>query len=169
MPFELRRAESADIPYLMATERGPGFATFVARSESDEHAGFLASPQCAVFIGMRDGAPIGFAILRDIEDRNGNVYLKRIAVAAPDHGEGTALLNALGDWIFAFAASHRFWLDCFEDNLRAQRAYTKIGISVDGRLREAYRLPDGQRKTLVMMAVTRPEWEARREISRRSS
>ena len=38
-----------------------------------------------------------------------------------------------------------------------------IRLTRDGVLRQAYRLPDGRRKDLTLMALTRPEWEARSE------
>ena len=56
----------------------------------------------------------------------------------------------------------RFHLDCFADNVRAQRAYTKLGFSRDGVLRKAYRQADGTRTDLVMMAILKSEWEGRR-------
>ncbi len=65
------------------------------------------------------------------------------------------------DWAFASTAAHRFYLDCFQENLRARRAYAKLGFSEDGILREAYLGPDGRRRDLTLMALTRPEWRAR--------
>ena len=38
-------------------------------------------------------------------------------------------------------AAHRFWLDCFADNARAQSVYEKLGFTRDGVLREAYLAP----------------------------
>ena len=47
----------------------------------------LASPRYAYFVGeAADGAIAAFAILRDLEDPHGNLYLKRIAVARPEEG-----------------------------------------------------------------------------------
>ncbi len=43
--------------------------------------------------------------------------------------------------------AERFHLDCFADNLRAQRSYEKLGFTRDGVLRQAYRLADGTRTT----------------------
>ena len=54
-----------------------------------------------------------------------------------------------------------FHLDCFADNARAQRSYEKLGFTRDGVLRKAYRLADGTRADLVMMALLKTEWEAR--------
>ena len=55
--------------------------------------------------------------------------------------------------------AERFHLDCFADNLRAQRSYEKLGFTRDGVMRKAYRLANGTRTDLVMMAILKSEWE----------
>ena len=90
-----------------------------------------------------------------------NLYLKRIAVARPGQGLGTAFLSLVLDEAFGPMGAERFHLDCFADKLRAQRSYEKLGFTRDGVLRKAYRLADGTRADLVMMAILKSEWEAR--------
>ena len=58
-------------------------------------------------------------------------------------------------------ATHRFWLITFDSNARAQRVYEKLGFSRDGALREAYLGTDRRRRDPTLMALLRPEWEAR--------
>jgi RimJ/RimL family protein N-acetyltransferase len=76
-------------------------------------------------------------------------------------GLGTAFLSLVLDEAFGPMGAERFHLDRFADNVRAQRAYVKLGFSRDGVLRQAYRLSHGTRTHLVMMAILRHEWEAR--------
>jgi RimJ/RimL family protein N-acetyltransferase len=152
-PDSLRLASPADLDAVMEWERGPGYEAFVGRSSRAEHEAMHADPRYVYLIG--EGA---FAILRDLDDAHGNVYLKRIAVAQPGRGEGARFLASVLDWTFARSGPHRFHLDCFEDNFRAQALYAKLGFTRDGLLREAYLDPQGRRRTLVMMALTRPEW-----------
>jgi RimJ/RimL family protein N-acetyltransferase len=156
----LRPAAPADLAAIMAIERTPGFERFVGRSSEDEHRAMMASPLYVYLVGESGGAPVAFAILRDLDDAHGNVYLKRIAVARPGEGVGAAFLGLVAAWVFAHASPHRFWLDCFAHNARAQRTYEKLGFSRDGVLRQAYRAPDGARFDLTMMALTRPQWAA---------
>ena len=156
----LRLAAPADLDAIMEIERRPGYDALVGRSTRAEHEALFAGPRHAYFIGERDGIA-AFAILRDLDDAHGNLYLKRIAVAAPGRGEGAAFLSLLIDWAFVNTRAHRFYLDCFDDNLRAQAMYAKLGFSRDGVLREAYLAPDGRRRNLILMALTRPEWLAR--------
>jgi RimJ/RimL family protein N-acetyltransferase len=158
----LRPATLADLDAIMAIERAPGFEQLVGCSPEPEHRAMMASADYAYFIGAAaDGAAAAFAILGDFADPHDNLYLKRIAVARPDEGVGGAFLGLVVAWVFAHTATHRFWLSCFTDNARAQRVYAKLGFTRDGVLRQAYRAPDGSRRDLTMMALTRPEWAAR--------
>jgi RimJ/RimL family protein N-acetyltransferase len=164
-PFRLtlRPAALADIGAVMAIERSPGFEFFVARSEEEEHRAMLSSPSHAYWLGVGEtGAVEAFAILRGLGDPHLNLYLKRIAVARPGQGLGTAFLSLVLDEVFGPLGAERFHLDCFADNARAQRSYEKLGFTRDGVMRKAYRQADGTRRDLIMMAILKSEWEARR-------
>lgn len=157
----IRRAVEADIPVLMAIERQPGFEAYVGRSEAEEHRERLASTRYAYFLAERAGEPLGFAMLRDLDEPHGNLYLQRIAVVRPGEGLGGALLAEVIDWAYAHTRAHRFHLDCFVENVRAQAMYAKLGFTRDGVLREAYLGADGRRRDLALMALTRGEWAGR--------
>ena len=123
----------------------------------------LSSPSHAYWLGMGEsGAIEAFAILRGIGDPHLNLYLKRVAVARPGQGIGTAFLGLVLDEAFGPMGAERFHLHCFPDNLRAQRSYEKLGFTREGVLRKAYRQADGTRTDLVMMALLKSEWETRR-------
>ena len=161
----LRPAGPADIGAVMAIERSPDFELCVARSEEGEHRAMLDSPSHAYRLGVGEsGAIEAFAILRGLGDVHGNLYLKRVAVRRPGEGVGTAFLSLVVDEAFGRLGAERFYLDCFADNARAQAAYRKLGMSRDGVLRQAYRLGDGTRVDLVMMAILKSEWEAVRRL-----
>ena len=156
-------ARADDIAAIMAIERLPGYEGFVGRSEEAEHRTMLGSPSYAYRLGVdATGAIEAFAILRGLDDPHGGLYLKRVVAARPGRGLGVGFLSLLLDEAFGELKAHRFWLDCFADNARAQRAYGKLGFAREGVLREAYRLPDGSRKDLVVMGLLKPEWQARR-------
>src|ERR1700744_4611960 len=158
----LRPATLADIGAVMAIERSPDYERYVARSDEEEHRAMLGSATHAYRVGVGEsGAVEAFAVLRGLGDPHLNLYLKRIAVARPGQGVGTAFLGLVLDEAFGPMGAERFHLDCFADNMRAQRSYEKLGFTRDGVLRQAYRLADGRRVDLVMMAVLKSEWEAR--------
>jgi ribosomal protein S18 acetylase RimI-like enzyme len=153
----------------MAIERSPDYHLYVARSDEEEHRAMLSSPSHAYRLGVGEsGAVEAFAILRGIGDPHLNLYLKRIAVARPGKGVGTAFLSLVLAEAFGPLGAERFHLDCFADNVRAQRSYAKVGFTRDGVLRQAYRLADGTRADLIVMAILKSEWEAKRRWSGRS-
>ena len=161
-PLALRPASPDDLPAIMAIERMPGFERQVGRSEEAEHHAMMASPTFAYRLGVGAGGAVeAFAILRGLGDPHRNLYLKRVAVVRPGEGLGTAFLSLVVGEAFARLGAERFYLDCFADNARAQAAYAKFGFTREGTLRKAYRLPDGTRKDLVLMALLKSEWEAR--------
>ena len=158
----LRPAALADIGAVMAIERSPEFELCVGRSEEDEHRAMLESPSHAYRRGIgAGGAVAAFAILRGLDDVHANLYLKRVAVARPGKGLGTAFLSLVLDEAFERMGAERFYLDCFADNARAQAVYRKLCMSRDGVLRQAYRLADGRRADLVLMAILKGEWQGR--------
>ena len=159
----LRRATEADIPFIMETERKPGYDQFVGRYSADEHRAHLANPAFAYLIGENaEGASLGFVILMDLNRRDGNACVKRIAVSSPEKGVGTPLLAGSVDFAFLETNAHRLWLDVVSGNLRAQTVYRKVGFIQEGVLREAALLPDGSRSDFFLMSILRPEWAARR-------
>jgi RimJ/RimL family protein N-acetyltransferase len=158
-----RPALLADIGAVMAIERSPKYEHSVARSDEEGHRAMLSSPSHAYRVGVRQSGEIeAFAIVRGLDDPHLNLYLKRIAVARPGQGVGTAFLSLVLDEAFGPMGAERFHLDCFADNARAQRAYMKLGFTRDGVLRQAYRLADGRRSDLIIMAILKREWEAQR-------
>ena len=162
LPLTLRPAALADISAVMAIERSPDYERYVARSDEEGHHALLSSPSHAyrLAVGL-SGVIQGFAILRGMGDPHRNLYLQRIAVARPGQGVGTAFLGLVLDEAFGPMEAERFHLDCFADNVRAQRSYEKLGFTRDGLMRKAYRLADGTRADLVMMAILKNEWRRR--------
>jgi RimJ/RimL family protein N-acetyltransferase len=162
-PATVRPAGPGDVAAIMDLERRPGFDAFVGRSGDEEHRAMLGDARFAYRLGLAsDGAAVAFAILAGLGDPHGNLYLKRIAAVRPGEGIGTAFLAHVLDEAFGRLGAWRFHLDCFAHNGRAQAAYAKLGFTRDGVLRQAWRMPDGARTDLVLMALLRPEWEARR-------
>ena len=156
-PLELVRATEADIPFIMATERLPGYEELVGRWSEAEHRAALAEDRYAYFIALAASQPVGFAIIRDWASREHVTCIKRIAVARPGQGDGRALLTCLVDRIFRETEAYRIWLGVFPDNARARRAYEAVGFKAEGVARASAFFGGVHRDELVM-AVLRPEW-----------
>ena len=158
----IRRAKAKDVPFIMSTERVPGFEQFIGTWTEEEHLRAIAEPSAAYLLAIGSGSqPLGFATLLHLDEPHGNVFLKRIAVIEPNRGFGTAFIHSLARFVFGQAQVYRFWLDVLESNTRARHVYRKIGFVEEGVLRNAWQMPDGSRRNLFLMSLTRPEWEQR--------
>jgi RimJ/RimL family protein N-acetyltransferase len=86
--------------------------------------------------------------------------IKRMAVSRPGQGYGRALLAQVVDAVFKETNAWRVWLGVFPENTRARRAYEAVGFKAEGVARGNAFFGGAHRDELVM-AILRPEWEAR--------
>ena len=122
----LRPGTLADIGAVMAIERSPDYSGTSLDRMRKSIARCSASASHAYRLGVGEsGAVEAFAIVRGLGDPHLNLYLKRIAVTRPGRGLGTAFLRLVLDEAFGPLGAERFHLDCFADNVRAQRSYEK--------------------------------------------
>jgi RimJ/RimL family protein N-acetyltransferase len=161
MAFDLARASADDLPFVMATERLPGYDQLVGRWDEARHRAALAKPAYAYFLGRENGKPVGFAIVRDWDSPERVTLVKRIAVTTPGNGHGRKLLVAAVDRIFEDTECHRLWIGVFPENVRARRAYEAIGFVAEGVARGSAWFGGAYRDELVL-SLLRPEWLARR-------
>ena len=154
-------ATEADIAAIMAIERGPGFESLVGRWSNGEHSEEMANPASRYFVLRASGDIEGFAIVQRLDDTDRKAHLKRIAVRVAGSGAGSRLMLGILDWLFANTETNRIDLDVFVGNERARRAYEKAGFTVEGRLRDYHRQPDGSYRDMWLMSILRREWEAR--------
>lgn len=160
--LRLRRASLDDIGFIMETERLPGYDYFIGRYSAEEHTAYMASEAFAYLIGEdATGLPVGFVILKDLDNRDGNLCVKRIAMAVPGRGYGSQLVRSAIDFGFRKTETFRLWLTVVRGNDRALSVYRKNGFVEEGAKRQSALLPDGSRADLVMMSILRPEWSAR--------
>ncbi len=153
------RASAAEIPFIMATERSPGFEGLVGSWDAARDRAALADPRHAYFVARAVGAPVGFAILREWASPERVTLIKRVAVARPGAGIGRALLRQVIDAVFRETEAHRLWLGVFPDNARARRAYAALGFREEGVARGSAFFGGVHRDELVM-ALLRPDWDA---------
>src|ERR1041384_7973214 len=125
----LRRATEDDIPFIMATERLPGYDVLVRCFEEDVHRANLADDNWLYLIALdASGARQGFAVLQNRHDGDGSEFLRRFAVANAGHGFGKPFLCALIDWIFTHSDNARCHLHVRSSNGRARHVYGGLGL-----------------------------------------
>jgi RimJ/RimL family protein N-acetyltransferase len=157
--MQLRPARPDDIAFILATERMPGYERMVGRSSEEQHRAALTMRDRAYLLGIDTaGERAAFAIVRDIADAHGNVWLLRLAVPLPGRGIGSPFLREVLRWVFAETAAYRFWLAAMPGNARAHHVYASHGFVDEGVMRSAYRLADGTRTDLSVMSLLRPDW-----------
>ena len=143
----LREATAADIGFILATERLPGYELLTARWTDAEHRAAMARDDTRYLVGSRSGDELeGFAIMQPLADPHEGAKLKRICVTRPGAGFGQPFLAAIIDWVFAHT-----------HNERARHVYRRLGMRDDGLLRQAYRMPDGSRADRSIMSILRSE------------
>ena len=76
-----------------------------------------------------------------------------------NQGYGTEALKLVIQHGFDTLNLNRVYLQVYENNPRAQRAYEKAGLTVEGRMREAH-YDEGQYFDVMLMSILRSEWEA---------
>jgi RimJ/RimL family protein N-acetyltransferase len=153
----LREATPDDVSQICALEQRPEYYGLVGSWTEDEHLRCLADPDVRYLIADDSGEVAGFCILFGITSPHKSVELKRIVVGAPGKGLGREMLCLVIRKVFDECAAHRLWLDVFEHNIRAQRAYAAVGFQHEGVLREAvYR--DGEYHSLVLMSILDREY-----------
>ena len=155
-------ATPADIPALMAIERGEGFEHPVGRWPAEEHATEMTLPGSRYIVVRGAAAVDGFVLLQGLDDPHGCATLRRVAVARPGRGLGAVLVDAALDHAFGTTPTHRLQLRVYPENTRARCAYARAGFSQEGLLRDIGRGPDGGYRSMLIMSVLRPEWEALR-------
>jgi ribosomal protein S18 acetylase RimI-like enzyme len=157
----LREAEAADVPFIMACERRPGYLAFVGRWEEPRHREAMADKAYRYFVTHDEIEARGYFMLHQSDLWPTSLYLKRAAMFDTDKGHGRGSLVALNDWVFANTETHRFWLDVAINNARARHLYESLGFEVEGTLREVYVEPDGRRSSSIQMSLLRPDWLGR--------
>lgn len=162
MPLKaMRRAREDDIAWLVSQEQRPDFAAFIHRWPADRHLGNLADPDKLYLIGEDEaGERIAFVILAGVAGALRDIELVRMSVAQPGAGVGKLLLVSVLDMAFNTLGAERLWLDVFEDNLRARRAYASAGFREDNTPRQMVRKSDGTSGTLVIMSIRATEYRA---------
>jgi RimJ/RimL family protein N-acetyltransferase len=146
---ELSPLAADDLPALMRIERTPGYEGLVGRWELDAHVAEMASPD-ARYLAWREGGDLaGFVILQELHAEA--PLLRRIAVARPGEGTGTALLRAVMDWVFETTQAQALRLHVHHGNERAGRVYLREGF--EGATAD---------ESGINMQVTRERWIAER-------
>jgi diamine N-acetyltransferase len=145
-----------DLTYLLTVERQQHDEGWIGHDSEAVHRERLHDPASRYFIIEANDERAGFVIVQGIGFSNRSLLLKRIALDRPGQGIGRQALRQVIDLAFTEWNAHRFWLDVFDDNLRARRTYAALGFVEEGRLRECEWM-GGRWRSLVVMSILENE------------
>ena len=164
----LRVLTSGDADWVLEADRQAG--ELVARigweskeklaAELDE--GLWASDERWAWAVVREGDPVGFALVTGLDGPDADMQI-RIIADARGRGAGRQVLRQLADHHFAANPQiRRLTGRTHERNVPMQRAFTAAGFRMEARYRESYRQPDGTDASEWGYALTRADWTAGR-------
>ncbi len=156
--LSLGQASAGDISWIVELEARPEFEAFIHRWPHEEHTANLSRRDMR-YLMMSDerGQRAGFVILAGLKNRARSIELVRIAIAEPGRGLARHLLPLIVSYAFTSLSANRLWLDVFDDNERARRAYMRAGFREEGVLREASLKTSGTLGSLVIMSILASE------------
>ncbi|GAA3676297.1 GNAT family protein [Nonomuraea antimicrobica] len=108
-----------------------------------------------------DGGFVGEVVLNELDTANLSCNLRIVlGPAAVGRGYGTEAIELVLGHAFRTTPLHRIRLGVFDFNGRARHVYEKVGFIEEGVERDAL-LWEGKWHDAVLMAILRPEWQAR--------
>ena len=151
----LRATKADDLDFVLDLEAREDYVAFILRWPREKHLAALDDVDLRhLMICSPEGESLGYAILAGPQAGAGSIELLRIALARPGRGIGAAALAALSAYAFEALGARRFWLDVFEDNSRARRAYRRAGFLEESGPRQVLERA-GTAMPLVVMSMER--------------
>jgi RimJ/RimL family protein N-acetyltransferase len=139
LELELHATQPEELEQIVALECAENMARFITVESLEHHREQLARPDVHYLTLAVAGEFAGYVILV-LDDDGRSVELRRITLARPGAGLGKLALALLDEHVRAVLGRARIWLDVFDDNVRARRAYEASGY----RFAETGQYPDGR-------------------------
>ena len=152
--LRLRRANVADLKFIMTLQAAPENLKFIVPFDEDYHRAILnsdGSEKLDVIVEEVDtGIAVGYFMLRELDSPCAE--FTHVIIAKKGIGYGREALNLLLKWTFDVKKFHRVWIDCKEYNSVALHLYESAGFVREGVLREII-LTDGVYENLIVLGM----------------
>lgn len=152
-----RRALKADVGFVLAAEAVPENAQGITPWDRTRHLRMIEDRSVAFLIVEAKTLPVGFMVFCGLDSPTQSIELRRIVITEKGQGYGRAALQLAKRLAFEEFGAHRFWLDVFTDNHRAEQLYESEGFVREGVLRDSYRV-EGHYKSVVILSMLAPEY-----------
>ncbi len=161
----LRPTRPEDCAFVLAVERDPDNARYVGQWTAARHRACMDGAGWVHAVIEEAGEPVGYVVLQDADDPDGNLLLRRIALARKGGGRGRAALILIMRYCFEVLGFHRLWLYVAEHNKRALRLYLVLGFVMEGTARECA-VEGGQRYSMHVLSLLEGEYRLRLATAR---
>ena len=164
----LRPTMQSDLAYVLSLEQDENNLPFITPWDRTQHEAAIRFPDMRHFIieGGDGLEPAGFLILIGCRSQHQSLELKRMVVHSKGAGFGRAALRVAKRVAFDDLKAHRFWLDVKQSNARAKAFYDSEGFVVEGTLRDAVKVTQGDGRagfdSLIVLSMLHSEFDARR-------
>lgn len=156
----LREAEEADLPSLVAILREPDVARWwPGFDETEARLAFFGREDVTVLAIEHQGRPIGAIQIYEQQDPSYRHAGVDLFVASEWQGKGLGgeAVRGVARHLFRSGGHHRIVIDPAAANLRAIRAYERVGFRQVGVMRQYERGTDGQWHDGVMMELLKDD------------
>ncbi len=154
-----RQALEADVEFVLAAEAVPENARGITPWPRAQHLHMMEDDSVAFLIVEAKVLPVGFMVFCGLDSPAQSIELRRIVITEKGQGYGRVAFQLAKRLAFDEFGAHRFWLDVFTYNRRAEQLYESEGFVREGVLRDSYRV-EGQYKSVVILSMLAPEYRA---------
>ena len=166
--LSLRRANLADLNYIMTLQHAPENLKFIVPFSEDYHRQIIdsnGSEKLDVIIEEIDtGQAVGYFMLREMDSPC--IEFTHVIIERKGLGYGREALNLLLKWTFEVRKFHRVWIDCKDYNSIALHLYESSGFVREGVLREIL-LTDGVWENLIVLGMLDREYSRQDKLQTR--
>ena len=152
--LRLRRANEADLKYIIALEYDPENLKFIVPFDEDFHSEVIRSDNSekmdVIIEEIDTETRAGYFLLQGLNTHE--IEWTHVIVGKKGLGYGRESLNLLMKWSFEIKKFHRGWLDCKDYNKVAIRLYESSGLKREGLLRETL-LTNGVYENLIIFGI----------------
>ena len=157
--LRLRRAEMADLNFIMELQHKPENIKFIVPFDEDFHTEIINSDNSknmdVIIEEIATGAAVGYFMLCELD--NLGVEWRHVIVDKKGIGYGREGLKLLMKWSFEVKKFHRGWLDCKPYNEIALHLYESCGLKREGIIRECI-FVNGVYEDLVVLSILDREY-----------
>lgn len=161
MRLRLRRANVADLNYIMTLQHAPENLKFIVPFDEDYHSEIIdsdgAEKMDMIIEEINSGDAVGYFMLRELDSLCAE--FTHVIIGKKRLGYGREALNLLLKWTFEVKKFHRVWIDCKEYNEVALHLYESAGFVREGLLREII-LTNGVYENLIVLGMLASEYFA---------